>query len=515
MPKSKLLFSQFFLLFLVTGLGKSKVVERNYAISIHGLQKLIGYEHDLLNTLQDFTDSLQQRVDTIESYLEMMQYEDDVQFPTNPIESFRVMRRLHSDYSNLLWLLKEQPWEDFATKTNALAGLLPTSKDIHEARKGLTVIQGTYSILADQMARGVLQNVHHNTSLNAMECFTIAEDLVRDEDYSAAMEWLDVGAKMYLADRENQDLYTHLGFPLASYYELLAEIQDALGSRVFAMTQLESAMEYWPGEVSLGRVHSRLQMNIRIGKEPERKEEKRVLEKDKVYRDCCTAECRPNSKLFCVYNTTASYFLRLAPLKTELLSLDPYVVLYHDVASEKNIRHLKNLAHGDLVRAVTYRSDGSQQEDPHRTTKGAWLENPDGVVQRMTQLIGDMTNFDMEDSEPFEVMNYGIGGYYHIHHDSLSEQKAKIEYVSDRLATVIFYLSEVPQGGATVFPQLKLSVFPKKGSALVWYNLDHKGDGDKRADHSACPTIVGSRWAMTKWIGERGQIFRKPCLKYI
>lgn len=55
-------------------------------------------------------------------------------------------------------------------------------------------------------------------------------------------------------------------------------------------------------------------------------------------------------------------------------------------------------------------------------------------------------------------------------------------------------LSDVPQGGATIFPKLGLSVFPKKGSALLWYNLDHKGDGDNRTAHSACPTVVGSRW---------------------
>jgi len=92
-------------------------------------------------------------------------------------------------------------------------------------------------------------------------------------------------------------------------------------------------------------------------------------------------------------------------------------------------------------------------------------------------------------------------------------QKDK-ERLPDRMATAIFYvsnsglkkkifdhsrnihpkLSNVPQGGATVFPSLNVSIFPKKGSALIWYNLDHKGDGDRRTGHSACPTIVGSRW---------------------
>ncbi|XP_070137081.1 uncharacterized protein [Drosophila bipectinata] len=89
------------------------------------------------------------------------------------------------------------------------------------------------------------------------------------------------------------------------------------------------------------------------------------------------------------------------------------------------------------------------------------------------------------------------------------------EFLDDRKATIVFYLSDVTQGGATAFPALNISVFPKKRSALMWYNLDNKGNGIPNSIHTACSTAVGSKWVMIKWLTQAAQMFRKPCLKEV
>ena len=56
-------------------------------------------------------------------------------------------------------------------------------------------------------------------------------------------------------------------------------------------------------------------------------------------------------------------------------------------------------------------------------------------------------------------------------------------------------LTDVPAGGATVFPFLGLSVRPQKGMALLWYNLRPNGSPDPLTLHSACPVLIGNKWS--------------------
>ena len=50
-----------------------------------------------------------------------------------------------------------------------------------------------------------------------------------------------------------------------------------------------------------------------------------------------------------------------------------------------------------------------------------------------------------------------------------------------RLATFLFYLTDVEKGGGTAFINANVLVQPKKGSGVFWWNLDQYGERDEQS----------------------------------
>ncbi|CAG0913350.1 unnamed protein product [Notodromas monacha] len=109
-----------------------------------------------------------------------------------------------------------------------------------------------------------------------------------------------------------------------------------------------------------------------------------------------------------------------------------------------------------------------------------------------------LTGLDPNTTEKLQVNSYAPGEHFHLHHDA---------YYTGMPTE----LTDVEEGGRTVFPALGLSVKPRKGSALLWFNLRSDGRPDLRTLHGGCPVIRGFKWIANKWFNIKSQMFRRPC----
>ncbi|KAF2543530.1 hypothetical protein F2Q68_00028797 [Brassica cretica] len=75
-----------------------------------------------------------------------------------------------------------------------------------------------------------------------------------------------------------------------------------------------------------------------------------------------------------------------------------------------------------------------------------------------------------------------------------------VEEIENRISEFTFLPVDVDEGGETVFPKSSggLSVSPKKGDAVLFWNNRPDGSHDPSSLHAGRPVIKGNKWASTK-----------------
>ena len=126
-----------------------------------------------------------------------------------------------------------------------------------------------------------------------------------------------------------------------------------------------------------------------------------------------------------------------------------------------------------------------------------------GAIQRAAYLSKVLPSH----AEPAQVVRYLPGQKYNEHHDFFDRAApsfaAKTRVGGQRLATVLAYLREPDSGGRTSFPSARVGFDPRKGDALLWWNLKEDGREDVMTLHAGEPVVSGEKWALNLWLRER------------
>jgi prolyl 4-hydroxylase len=188
-----------------------------------------------------------------------------------------------------------------------------------------------------------------------------------------------------------------------------------------------------------------------------------------------------------------------------VLSWNPRIFTYRSFLSSEECDFLINLGKDKLERSKVV---GSKKDEiiPDRSSSGYWI--PYDQSKFVDERIAAITHIPIEHGEQLHLLHYEKTQQYKPHFDwfprNLNEaQEEQIRVHGQRIATVIIFLCDVEEGGETWFPRPNIKITPKKGDAVLFYDLNVDGTEDNEALHGGMPVSKGEKWIVTKWLRQR------------
>ena len=243
------------------------------------------------------------------------------------------------------------------------------------------------------------------------------------------------------------------------------------------------------------------------------------------------------------------------PIELVTLSLAPKVFFVHNFMSEAEMEVLRDRAvskdnpysmrpsttgHKSWVEDQSKEEKAASQASK-RTSENAFVIDgavPTRVRKRAFELLRMPWSEKLADG--LQVLRYEKKQAYVTHSDYFDVHTSRdfnwnpVQGGSNRYATVFLYLSDVEEGGETVFPKVRCDgvicnntqvpeeaeqlmgnhswemdmtkacsssfrVKPRKGSAILFYSQLADGSLDPLSEHGACPVLKGQKWGANMW----------------
>lgn len=187
----------------------------------------------------------------------------------------------------------------------------------------------------------------------------------------------------------------------------------------------------------------------------------------------------------------------------------PRIVVFGDVLSADECEAMIERSRDRLQPSTTVNpGTGAFDVIPNRTSQGIWFQRgEDELIARLEARFACLMGVPAEHGEGLQVLHYDIAQEYRPHFDYFPPSQAgstvHLARGGQRTATLIVYLSDVEAGGETIFPEIGMSVVPRRGGAVYFSYLNGAGQVDPLTLHGGAPVVSGEKWIMTKWVRER------------
>jgi prolyl 4-hydroxylase len=142
-----------------------------------------------------------------------------------------------------------------------------------------------------------------------------------------------------------------------------------------------------------------------------------------------------------------------------------------------------------------------------RTSETCDLDGTDPVVAELNAAICALTGLDPAHGEPIQGQRYAVGQEFKLHTDYFEPNGADyMKYCAvagQRSWTVMIFLNEPDDGGATRFKRIDKVIKPETGKLVAWNNMDLAGQPNPWTLHAGLPVKAGTKYVITKWFRQR------------
>jgi prolyl 4-hydroxylase len=205
----------------------------------------------------------------------------------------------------------------------------------------------------------------------------------------------------------------------------------------------------------------------------------------------------------------APLYLDAGDRRVSVLSVvgKPRIVVFGNLLSDEECDALIDEARPHMARSRTVATKtGGEELNVDRTSDGMFFQRAQTpLIERIEARIARLVRWPVQNGEGLQILRYSPGTEYKPHYDYFDPGEpgtpSMLRRGGQRVGTLVIYLGEPEQGGATVFPDIALEVAPKRGNAVFFsYERPHP---NTRTLHGGTPVLLGEKWIATKWLRER------------
>ena len=307
------------------------------------------------------------------------------------VSTFSLIKRFTVDIKILKSQFPEELRPSFDNVT--AQGLQLTEMDLVDAIENFIRLQTIYKFKTEDLMKGIIGGEKISLDLTTHDLFIIGKEAfkTKTQDFLAQeyfhIVWDRIKSGQF-SDKEVDERFLLLS--LVSSYNRTGQFQRAINTvnvLVDKYAEYKRLIEVRKVlEVQEKKFGSSLMAMVNPFKDTFEKNGKYSVEKDEnVFAQACRGSLKrankDDNRLKCgfVYLYKRK-FTRLAQFKVEEVNMNPYVVIFHDVLTDQEIDHLKNISKSKV--RWNQRVTGS-------VAKSTWLskEIADKVVERISQRV--------------------------------------------------------------------------------------------------------------------------------